>query len=126
MQMKFIAKRTLDAHFGEQGSVIYKILNPDDESTPPSRLRKQLQHELDEDREGTGFQKLKKRARLFDGRKIICSVSKEDTQLPLEIAYKVARFELVASTKTEGGRSMSTNLRPRSRTFRDNWTTLEL
>jgi hypothetical protein len=53
-------KRALDAHFGEQGSVIYKILNPDDESTPLGKFRKQLQQELDADREGTGFQKLKK------------------------------------------------------------------
>jgi len=52
-------KRTLDAHFGEQGSVIYKILNPDDESTPLGKFRKQLQQELDADREGTAFHKLK-------------------------------------------------------------------
>ena len=53
-------RRVLDAHFGEQGSVIYKILNPDDETTPLGKFRKQLQQELDADREGTGFQKLKK------------------------------------------------------------------
>ena len=52
-------KRALDAHFGEQGSVIYKILNPDDESTPLGKFRKQLQQELDTDREGTAFHKLK-------------------------------------------------------------------
>jgi len=52
-------KRTLDAHFGEQGSVIYKILNPDDESTPLGKFRIQLQQELDADREGTAFHKLK-------------------------------------------------------------------
>ena len=52
-------KRTLDAHFGEQGSVIYKILNPADESTPLGKFRKQLQQELDADREGTAFHKLK-------------------------------------------------------------------
>ena len=52
-------KRELEAHFGEQGSVIYKILNPDDESTPLGKFRKQLQQELDADREGTAFHKLK-------------------------------------------------------------------
>lgn len=52
-------KQTLDSHFGEQGSVIYKILNPDDESTPLGKFRKQLQQELDSDREGTAFNKLK-------------------------------------------------------------------
>jgi len=227
-------RRVLDAHFGEQGSVIYKILNPDDESTPLGKFRKQLQQELDADREGTGFQKLKKSMdagfekvmvalgaaeaaeaerekgtakggdfedqvfdalntmardfgdtveyvgnekgpisnvgdilirvntrdtggaersivveaknksitvkgkgsflkeldeamenrgadyaigavheshaptscgcfRFFDGSKIVCSVPEEDMPLPLEIAYKVARFELVASTRAEGG-----------------------
>jgi len=53
-------KRTLDGHFGEKGSVIYKILNPDDESTPLGKFRKQLQQELDADRDGTAFNKLKK------------------------------------------------------------------
>ena len=53
-------KSTLDAHFGEQGSVIYKILNPNDESTPLGKFRKQLQQELDADREGTAFHKLKR------------------------------------------------------------------
>ena len=53
-------KRTLDDHFGEKGSVIYKILNPDDESTPLGKFRKQLQQELDADRDGTAFNKLKK------------------------------------------------------------------
>ena len=52
-------KRALDDHFGEKGSVIYKILNPDDESTPLGKFRKQLQQELDADREGTAFHKLK-------------------------------------------------------------------
>jgi len=52
-------RRSLDAHFGEQGSVIYKILNPDDETTPLGKFRKQLLQELDTEREGTGFQKLK-------------------------------------------------------------------
>jgi len=52
-------KRALDDHFGEKGSVIYKILNPDDESTPLGKFRKQLQQELDADREGTAFNKLK-------------------------------------------------------------------
>lgn len=52
-------KRSLEAHFGEQGSVIYKILNPDDESTPLGKFRKHLQQELDADREGTAFHKLK-------------------------------------------------------------------
>ena len=31
--------------------------------------------------------------RFFDGSKIVCSVPEEDAPLPLEIAYKVARFE---------------------------------
>jgi hypothetical protein len=53
-------KRALEAHFGERGSVIYKILNPDDESTPLGKFRKHLQQELDADREGTAFHKLKK------------------------------------------------------------------
>jgi len=53
-------KRILDDHFGEKGSVIYKILNPDDESTPLGKFRKQLQQELDADRDGTAFNKLKK------------------------------------------------------------------
>ena len=53
-------KRTLDDHFGEQGSVIYRILNPNDESTPLGRFRKQLEQELDVDREGTAFHGLKK------------------------------------------------------------------
>jgi len=53
-------KRVLDDHFGEKGSVIYKILNPDDESTPLGKFRKQLQQELDADRDGTAFNKLKK------------------------------------------------------------------
>lgn len=53
-------KRTLDDHFGEKGSVIYKILNPDDETTPLGKFRKQLQQELDADRDGTAFNKLKK------------------------------------------------------------------
>jgi len=52
-------KRALDAHFGEQGSVIYRILNPDDETTPMGKFRKQLQQELDADREGTAFNKLR-------------------------------------------------------------------
>ena len=51
-------KQSLEAHFGEQGSVIYKILNPDDETTPLGKFRKQLQHELDVNREGTAFYKL--------------------------------------------------------------------
>jgi hypothetical protein len=53
-------KRILDGHFGEKGSVIYKILNPDDETTPLGKFRKQLQQELDTDRDGTAFNKLKK------------------------------------------------------------------
>ncbi|MCW4036911.1 MAG: hypothetical protein NWE75_06930 [Candidatus Bathyarchaeota archaeon] len=53
-------KRILDDHFGDKGSVIYKILNPDDESTPLGKFRKQLQQELDADRDGTAFNKLKK------------------------------------------------------------------
>jgi hypothetical protein len=52
-------KRSLDAHFGEQGSVIFKILNPNDETTPLGKFRKQLQQELDADRKGTAFNKLK-------------------------------------------------------------------
>jgi len=52
-------KQALNAHFGEQGSVIYRILNPDDETTPMGRFRKQLQQELDADREGTAFHKLR-------------------------------------------------------------------
>ncbi|MCW4020257.1 MAG: hypothetical protein NWF14_03390 [Candidatus Bathyarchaeota archaeon] len=52
-------KQALNAHFGEQGSVIYKILNPDDETTPIGKFRKQLQQELDADREGTAFHKLR-------------------------------------------------------------------
>jgi len=51
-------KRSLDAHFGEQGSVIFKILNPDDETTPLGKFRKQIQLELDVNREGTAFHKL--------------------------------------------------------------------
>ena len=53
-------KRALNDHFGERGSVIYKILNPDDESTPLGRFRKQLQQELNADREGTAFHRLRK------------------------------------------------------------------
>lgn len=53
-------KRILDDHFGDKESVIYKILNPDDETTPLGRFRKQLQQELDADRDGTAFNKLKK------------------------------------------------------------------
>jgi len=52
-------KQALNAHFGEQGSVIYRILNPDDETTPIGKFRKQLQQELDADREGTAFYKLR-------------------------------------------------------------------
>lgn len=52
-------RKTLDAHFGERGSVIYKILNPDDETTPLGKFKKQLQQELDVNRDGTAFQKLK-------------------------------------------------------------------
>jgi hypothetical protein len=52
-------KQALNAHFGEQGSVIYRILNPDDETTPIGKFRKQLQQELDADREGTAFNKLR-------------------------------------------------------------------
>jgi len=53
-------RRTLDAHFGEQGSVIYRILNPDDESTPLGKFRKQLQQELNADLEGTAFHRLRR------------------------------------------------------------------
>jgi len=53
-------KCILDDHFGDKGSVIYKILNSDDESTPLGKFRKQLQQELDADRDGTAFNKLKK------------------------------------------------------------------
>lgn len=52
-------KQALDSHFGEQGSVIFKILNPDNETTPLGKFRKQLQQELDADREGTAFHKLR-------------------------------------------------------------------
>jgi len=52
-------ERALDAHFGEEGSVIFKILNPNDETTPLGKFRKQLQEELDADRKGTAFNKLK-------------------------------------------------------------------
>jgi len=52
-------KKALDAHFGEQGSVIYKILNPDDETTPLGKFRKQLQQELDVNQDGSAFQSLK-------------------------------------------------------------------
>lgn len=41
--------------------------------------------------------------RFFNGSKIVCSVPEKDTQLPLEIAYKVARSEIVALTRAEGG-----------------------
>jgi len=53
-------KRQLDAHFGKEGGEIYRILNPDDESTPIGKFRKRLQEELDADREGTAFNKLMK------------------------------------------------------------------
>lgn len=53
-------KKVLDAHFGEQGSVIYKILNPDDESTPLGKFRKQLQEQLDVNREDSAFHQLNK------------------------------------------------------------------
>ena len=53
-------KRQLDAHFGEEGGKIYRILNPDDESTPIGKFRKRLQEELDADREGTAFHKMMK------------------------------------------------------------------
>ena len=53
-------KRQMDAHFGDEGGKIYRILNPDDESTPIGKFRKRLQEELDADREGTAFNKLMK------------------------------------------------------------------
>jgi len=53
-------RRTLNDHFGERGSVIYKILNPDDESTPLGKFRKQLQQELNADLENTAFYRMKK------------------------------------------------------------------
>ena len=53
-------KRQLDINFGEDGGRIYRILNPDDESTPVGKFRKRLQEELDADREGTAFHKMTK------------------------------------------------------------------
>ena len=53
-------KRQLDVHFGDEGGKIFRILNPDDESTPIGKFRKRLQEELDADREGTAFHKMLK------------------------------------------------------------------
>jgi len=53
-------KRQLDAHFGEESGEIYRLLDPDNESTPIGKFRKRLQEELDADREGTAFNKLTK------------------------------------------------------------------
>ena len=52
--------RMLDGHFGENGSVIYKILNPKDETTPLGSFAKQLEEELDANKEGTAFYDLTK------------------------------------------------------------------
>lgn len=53
-------KKALDEHFGEQGSVIYKILNPDDESTLLGKFRKDIQEQMDFNREDSAFFKLNK------------------------------------------------------------------
>jgi len=50
----------LEKHFGDEGSVIYKILNPNDDSTPLGKFSKQLEELLDTEQEGTAFYKLKK------------------------------------------------------------------
>ena len=53
-------KNQLDAHFGKDGGEIYRVLNPDDETTPIGRFRERLQEELELDREGTAFNRLMK------------------------------------------------------------------
>ncbi len=52
-------ERALESHFGEKGSIFFNILNPNDETTPLGKFRKQLQEELDADRKGTAFNKMK-------------------------------------------------------------------
>jgi len=70
-------KKALDAHFGEQGSVIYKILNPDDETTPLGRFRKQLQQELDVNQDGSAFQSL--RSSMEEGfQKVLIAIGAEE------------------------------------------------
>ena len=46
-------------HLGEENSTICNILNHTDEETPLGKFRKELQHTLDVDRQGTAFNQLK-------------------------------------------------------------------
>ena len=52
--------KSLEQHFGEDGTITTKILNPTDSSTPLGRFMTQLHKELDSSQEGSAFYDMKK------------------------------------------------------------------
>jgi hypothetical protein len=52
--------KSLEQHFGEDGTIVTKILNPTDSNAPLGRFMTQLHKELDPSQEGSAFYDMKK------------------------------------------------------------------